>query len=129
MKRVFGLYRMDGSYAISRLHPDEKLPQWAPVSRMTFTSWTEDELSIICEEGSVPEFVRAERGWACFKLQGPFPLNEVGVLASVLTPLAEVGISILACSSFDTDYVFVRRTDLEKAEKALLGAGHWFVDR
>jgi len=128
MNRVFGLYHVDGSYAICRLDPDEKEPQWAHISRLTFISRTEDELSILCEESSVPDYVRAERGWAGFKLQGPFPLNEVGVLASVLTPLAESGISILACSSFDTDYVFVRKTDLEKAEKVLIKAGHWFVE-
>jgi uncharacterized protein len=128
MNRVFGLYRVDGSYAICRMGPDEKVPQWAHISRLSFISRTEDELSVICEESSVPDYVRAERGWAGFKLQGPFPLNEVGVLASVLNPLADAGISILACSSFDTDYVFVKNVDKGKAESTLLKAGHWFMD-
>ena len=53
------------------------------------------------------------------KLAGPFPFTAVGILSAFLTPLAAEGVSIFAISTFDTDYVLVRRTDLVRAVAAL----------
>ena len=88
-----------------------------------------DELSIVCEEHvcddqRLPEAIRVERGWAALKLEGPFPFSLTGVLASFLQPLAEARIPIFAISTFDTDYVLIKREDLERAQKALLTTGH-----
>ena len=83
-----------------------------------------DELSIVCEDRRVPEGVRAERDWVALKLEGPFPFSMTGVLASFLQPLTAAKISIFAISTFDTDYVLVKRVDLERAKKKLAAAGH-----
>jgi hypothetical protein len=47
-----------------------------------------------------------------------------GVLASFLQPLAEARIPIFAISTFDTDYVLIKREKLEQAASALGAAGH-----
>ena len=47
-----------------------------------------------------------------------------GVLASFLEPLAAAQVPIFAISTFDTDYVLIKREDLERALKALEVAGH-----
>ena len=88
-----------------------------------------DELSIVCEERvcedhPLPEGVRVELGWVALKLSGPFPFSMTGVLASFLEPLAEAKTPIFAISTFDTDYVLVKREDLERAARALEAAGH-----
>ncbi len=57
-------------------------------------------------------------------MEGPFDFNLVGVLASVLDPLAYAAISILAVGTYDTDYVLVREGHLERAVAVLLTAGH-----
>ena len=85
---------------------------------------TPDEFSIVCEEGSVPNEARAEKGWVALKLEGPFPFAMTGVLTSFTVPLAEAGISIFAVSTFDTDYVLVKREQLNDAVQALAAAGH-----
>jgi len=41
------------------------------------------------------------------------------VLSGILDPLAKAGISILAFSTFDTDYVLVREARLDAAKAAL----------
>ena len=51
-------------------------------------------------------------------------LSLVGVLDSVLNPLAQAGVNIFALSTFDTDYVMVPSNRLEDARTALLNAGH-----
>jgi hypothetical protein len=58
------------------------------------------------------------------KLVGPFPFDQVGVLASIVGPLAEDAISVFAISTFDTDYVLVKTARLDAAIAALERAGH-----
>jgi hypothetical protein len=48
----------------------------------------------------------------------------VGVMASLVNPLANAGISVFAVSTFDTDYLLVKEHDFEKALAALRAAGH-----
>ena len=72
----------------------------------------------------MPETVEVERGWRLLELKGPFPFTAVGVLSSVLVSLAEAGVSILAFSGFDTDYVLVKDNRLPRAVVALERAGH-----
>ncbi len=78
----------------------------------------------MCEEGRVPEGVRVERGWVALKLEGPFPFSMTGVLTSFLQPLAAAGVPIFAVSTFDTDYVLLKREKLEQARSVLAAAGH-----
>jgi hypothetical protein len=83
-----------------------------------------DELSIVSTEDRVPDGVRAERGWLALQLEGPFPFSTTGVLASFIQPLAEAKIPIFAISTFNTDYVLVKRDDLDRAITALSATRH-----
>ncbi len=93
-------------------------------ARFFSVTQTADELSIVCEEGRVPDGVRVEKDWVALKLEGPFPFSLTGVLSSFLQPLATAEIPIFAVSTFDTDYVLMKREKLEEAIKALGAAGH-----
>ncbi len=118
------LFVMPGLYAVCRFDPAADVPAWAWQGDFVTISRTPDELSVLCAESAAPEGMQAERGWRCLKLEGPFDFALTGVLASVLGPLAEAGVSIFAVSTFDTDYVLVRADRLEQAIRALQGAGH-----
>jgi uncharacterized protein len=50
--------------------------------------------------------------------------SMVGVLASLVGPLADAGISVFAVSTFDTDYLLVKELAWEQAKDVLVGAGH-----
>ena len=112
-----------------RLASDASIPAWALEGGFFCVVRTRDEISIVCGEdvctadrmldGGV-----AERGWVALKLEGPFPFSMTGVLASFLLPLAEARIPIFAISTFDTDYVLIKRENLEQAVVALGAAGH-----
>ena len=52
------------------------------------------------------------------------PEKAVQVSARRTETLAEAGLSILAISTYDTDYVFVKARHLTAALKALQRAGH-----
>lgn len=100
-------------YAICKLPPGEPIPEWAIGYTASFFSITRsrDELSIICPQEQMPLAVVADRGWRCLKLNGPFPLDEPGVLASVVTPLAAARLSVFAVASYDTDHLLVQKLD------------------
>lgn len=112
--------------AICRFAPDAEFPQWAMDRGDSFCSMTltREELSIICKESRVPTDIEVPvfRGWRCLKLEGPFGMQEVGVLAPLATLLADAGLSVFAEATYDTDYLLV--TDLPKAVEALRENGH-----
>ena len=115
-----------------RLAPDAPVPESALESKFFCVTRTFDELSLVCAEDHVPDNMRgrtpdgalAEKGWRALKLEGPFPFTMTGVLASFIQPLAEARIPIFAISTFDTDYVLIKRENVELALAALFAAGH-----
>ena len=115
---------LPGSFAICRWAPDESLPP--SVTEGTFFSVTRTpaELSAVCDVAVVPPGVKAEGPWSVLAVRGPLDLNMTGVLAGLATPLAAAGVSIFAVSTYDTDYVLVRKDDLDRAIRALREAGH-----
>ena len=111
-------------FAVCRLAKDAAVPQWAARGAVFSITRTADELSIVCENKYVPSSVKSEKGWRCFRLEGPFPFTMTGVLSSVLEPLAKAKISIFAISTYDTDYVMVKEKAVAKTIKTLTSVGH-----
>lgn len=109
--------------AVCRLDPDAPIPSWANGAFTSITR-TADELSIVCDEDSVPADARAVRGRRVIVIEGPIPFEETGIAAALLTPLAEAKISVLLISTYDTDYLLVQDESFERACDVLRAAGH-----
>jgi hypothetical protein len=69
----------------------------------------------------VPIDVEAERNWRIIKLKGPLDFKLTGVLASLLTPLADAEIPIFAISTYETDYLLLKNEYFERAIGILEG--------
>ena len=100
------------------------VPDWALQGPFFSLTRTLEELSIVCLAAEVPPEVHPETDWTCLKLEDPFPFSETGILTSFVQPLSDRAIPIFAVSTFDTDYVLVKRAWTEKAVEALQAAGH-----
>jgi hypothetical protein len=122
--RLWALRVLPGTFAVCRLSPGAPPPAWASAGPFASITRTADELSVVCPDGEVPEGTRCERGWRCLRADGTLDLALVGVLASLLVPLAEAGVGVFAVSTFDTNYLLVRGADLGRAAEALRAAGH-----
>jgi hypothetical protein len=118
------LHTLDELYAIVRLEPDAELPDWVRGGHFWSATRSESELSIVCCEEDVPTDASAERGWCALELAGPLDFSLTGVVAALVTPLAEAEVPIFVISTFETDYLFVRERDLERSVEALAEAGH-----
>lgn len=112
------------TYCVCRLLAERPLPVLPVEAGFVSVTRTAAELSLVLPEEYAPPGARVERGFRAFSLEGSLPFELVGVLASVLEPLAAVGVSIFAVSTFDTDTVLVREEDRSRAEAALRAAGH-----
>jgi hypothetical protein len=118
---------LDGDYAVSKLDRSAAIPAWADGEGFVSISRATDELSIVCLSARVPvgdATIQLESGWVCLQLVGPFAFTLTGILLAVLKPLAAAEIGIFAVSTFNTDYVMVKRDRLVAAIEALTANGH-----
>ena len=115
---------LGGRYAVCRLAVDAPIPAWTAASPFVSITRTAEELSIVCAEGLVPPDTHCEPGWRILRVAGPLAFSLTGVLAAIAAPLANAAVSLFAVSTFDTDYVLVKESDLANAVDALRLAGH-----
>lgn len=87
-------------------------------------TWTPDEVSVMCPSAVAPSGATVETPWRCFRVSGPANLALTGILASIVSPLADARVNIFAFSTYDTDYLLVPSVRLSEAVFALSGAGH-----
>ena len=73
----------------------------------------------MCEDELVPSGVYAVRDFAALRVVGVIDFGVVGLLATLTRALADAGVSVLAFSTFDTDYLLVRTADFPRARDAL----------
>ena len=112
------------TFAVSKLDKGAPVPNWASSRSWCSVTRTDDELSIVCPEAEVPANVMTNRGWKCLKVAGPLDLALIGILVSLLQPLAEAHISVFSISTFDTDYLLVKTENLGAVARVLSLAGH-----
>lgn len=132
MKRLIVDVR-PGEYTVTRNHPRAGIP--AGLLELTdclvSVTRTPDELSIIAPSsykiaGEVP-YYSVETGWRLLTVRGPLEFTLTGIMAALAGELAAAGVSLFALSTYDTDHLLVKHTDLGRAVLALRAAGHELV--
>jgi hypothetical protein len=124
MMHALTLSVLPDTFAICRFDPAAPIPSWVTQREFVSITRTRDELSIVCAQHAVPDGIRCERDWRALKVEGKLDFALTGILASLAAPLADAGISILAISTFDTDYLLVKEMHLSRAIQVLSAAGH-----
>ncbi|MFI5588577.1 ACT domain-containing protein [Amycolatopsis sp. NPDC051758] len=117
-----------GDYAVVRLPADAPVPaELLAPGEPAFVSVTRtpEELSVICPAGREPAgSTAAEDGWRLLSVRGPLEFTLTGIIAALASELAGAGVALFSMSTFDTDHILVRGTDLDEAVKALRESGH-----
>jgi len=101
-----------------------------------FLAKTSDEFSIVMPSSKLKamyhsnlEMFEIDDDWACHMVLGPMPFDLVGIMATLSKILADASISLLAQSTYNTDYILVKTENEESAINALIAAGVDFVDQ
>ncbi len=93
-----------------------------------FIGKTDEELSLVCPTENVPpDTLEREDGWKGFRIQGILDFSLIGVLSPIAKILADNKIGIFAVSTFNTDYILVKRESFGRAEMALSSAGYTVI--
>ncbi|MDY0260519.1 MAG: ACT domain-containing protein [Desulfovibrio sp.] len=113
---------VEGEFTVSKVSGMHEVNLAAP---WLFIGRTDAETSVVCLSAHAPVHCLArEDGWRAFRVAGQMDFGLTGVLAGLATVLARASVSIFALSTFDTDYILVKKENLSKALEALASAGH-----
>jgi len=115
---------LNEDFSIHRLNADSKIPGELNGEEIFWIGKTNEELSIVCKSEIKISAPKTDDGWKAIKLIGPLDLSEIGILAGITKVLAEAGINIFALSTFDTDYILVKKSKINSAIKALETNGY-----
>lgn len=113
---------LPNEFSVCRLPEGERMPQ----EKWCFTGITHQERSLVCPTGMVPANTLArEDDWRGFYVdEGILDFSFIGILADISRVLAQAKVGIFVVSTFDTDYIFVKRQQLKLAILALTEAGY-----
>ena len=90
-----------------------------------FIGRTDEEISLVCRTEDTPaRTTDREDGWRGFRIEGILDFSLTGILARISGILAEEKIGIFAVSTYNTDYVLVKKENMRRAMDALAAAGY-----
>ncbi|KAI1319164.1 hypothetical protein EDD11_004807 [Mortierella claussenii] len=123
-------------YTIHRLPPATPVSVYLPlIDNQTWYNITKtpEEISLVisCDLADVKENQlipgdqhKISPDWRCFKVKGPLDFSDVGIMANLSGALAENKISLFVVSTYDTDYILVKKDKAMDAKKTFEDIGH-----
>lgn len=90
-----------------------------------FIGKTDEEISVVCLTKDTPEnTIERDDGWKGFRIEGVLDFSLIGILSKISGILAENKIGIFAVSTFNTDYILVKKENFDRAMQVLEEAGY-----
>lgn len=90
-----------------------------------FSGRTDEENSLVCLTERVPDnTIKRDDGWTAFRIEGELDFSLIGILAEISALMADEGIGIFAVSTYNTDYIFVKEDNFQKAVDVLRKNGY-----
>ena len=118
--------RIDYDFTVCKV-TDYSLVNWN--TEYCFIGKTEDENSLVCFTRDVPQnVIKRDDGWKVFRIQEILDFSLIGILSRISGILAKESISVFAVSTFNTDYIFVKNRNYEKAMEILKQNGYSVVE-
>ena len=95
----------------------------------SFIGKTDEEKSLVCLTSDVPpNIIERDDGWKDFRIQGILDFSLIGILSKIAEILAKNSISIFAISTYNTDYVLIKKENYQKALDILEYSGYEVVE-
>ncbi len=117
--------------AVIRLPAGSAPPEWAAGEPLVSVTQTTSETSVVCPTSCLPDDLPGpvEGPLVAVHIDQAVEFSQIGVLVSLLRPLADAGIPILNVSTFDTDWVLLPAPKVSAAVSVWRAAGYEIVDR
>ena len=116
------LKRLPYDLTVCKVHA---LAEFDTSSEFFFIGKTDEELSLVCLTKDAPSgTIAREDGWKGFRIQGVLDFSMTGVLSKLSGILAEHQIGIFAVSTYNTDYILVKKEQFGQALEVLASEGY-----
>lgn len=117
--------RMNADFSICKVVDYSEVDFNAP---FYFLSKTDEENSLVCMTENKPEnTTECDDGWKAFRIVGTLDFSLIGILSRISGILADHKIGIFAVSTYNTDYILVRKENFKPAMDALKVAGYTII--
>lgn len=118
--------QIDGDFSVCKVSDYAKVNLRA---QYCFLGKTDEENSLVCLTEDVPDnVIERDDDWKAFRIQGVLDFSLIGILSEISTLLAENRIGIFAVSTYNTDYILIKRGNYEKAMRVLDEAGYMYKE-
>jgi hypothetical protein len=116
--------------AVVQLPAGSRPPEWAVGEPLVSVTSTAEETSIVCPTYCLPDDLpgSVEGPLVAVNVVDHMEISQVGVLSSLLRPLAAAGISVLNVSTFNTDWILIPAPKAAAAASVWRAAGHEVID-
>lgn len=119
------LKRIDYDFTVCKVESIEDIEYG---KEFYFVGKTDEEISLVCITSDTPQStLEREDGWKAFRIQGVLDFSLIGILSKISTILANHQIGIFVVSTFNTDYVLVKKENYDKALELLKKEGYTIV--
>ena len=120
---------LNNKLKVVKLKSNETVPEIVYKQEFYSITKTDEEQSIVLDEGIEIQSNIVEDNWRAIKIVGTLDFALIGILSKISTILAPSEISIFAISTYNTDYILVKADKLEKAIKVLEQNEYKFIQR
>ena len=110
----------ENEYSIYKFDSKYKINENIFVNNFFSITKTDDEVSIVTQEQRLNEYIEKENGWKILKIEGILEFNLIGILNKLSNLFANENISIFVISTYNTDYILVKKENIEKAVNVLI---------
>jgi hypothetical protein len=106
-------------FTVHRFAEHSEIPPQVFSAPIYFIAKTFDEVSIVLPDTIVIDSDKSEDNWQALQIVGPLDFSLTGILSDIAAILANEKISIFAISTFDTDYILVKKDTVSSAVNVL----------
>lgn len=106
-------------FTVHRFLEHSEIPPQVFSAPIYFIAKTFDEVSIVLPHDVVIDSDKSEPNWQALQVVGPLDFALTGILSGIAAILADEKISIFAISTFDTDYILVKKDTVSTAVNIL----------
>lgn len=117
--QIIHIQLLSEDFTMHKCRPSESIPSELLHAENVTVSRTKEELSITCPSHLNIASVECSAGWKCFQVMGILDFELVGIIAKLSKLFAEAEIPVYVVSTYNTDYIFIQNSFVEKAEEVL----------
>jgi hypothetical protein len=121
---MINLIELHDEFTIIQIDTDQPIPSSVFDCDFYSITKTKDEVSIIVNRHiDVPD-AKISDGWRGFKVEGILDFSLVGIIYNIVAPLKENNISVFVTSTYNTDYILVKKSSFDKSVEILENTGY-----